>query len=156
MTDVVFRKADHTYWLGDRQVPNVTSILDRFAQDYAGIPEWILEPARDRGRAVHLVTAYDDQGVLVEDALHPYLVPYLQAWRRFRHDTKFESILIEEKVFSERYFYAGTLDRVGLLDGSKVVLDIKTGNALRATVGPQCAAYEEALRTDRRKKPSTA
>lgn len=146
---VVFDADTHTYWLGGRRIPNVTTVIDAFAQQYAGIPEWILAPARERGTAVHKATEYDDLGTLDEDALDDSLRPYLDAWRRFRREAGFAPELTEERVFSSRYFYAGMLDRVGRMRywrrPDRILLDIKSGSALRTTTGMQTAAYAEAL-----------
>lgn len=157
-SSVKFREEDHTYWLGERQLPGVTTVIDMWAQTYAGIPEEILRPARERGTAVHMACQYDDEGELDESFLESPLGTYVLAWRDFQVQKAFIPKLIEQQVYSQRYQYAGTLDRTGSLQGGygrgpvEVLMDIKTGSALKATTGLQTAAYAEALRTDRRKK----
>lgn len=151
-SSVKFREEDHTYWLGERLLPGVTTVIDMWAQAYAGIPEEILRPARERGTAVHLACQYDDEGELDESFLESPLGPYVLAWRDFKVQTSFKPFLIEQQVYSQRYQYAGTLDRTGSMQGEEVLMDIKTGSALKATTRLQTAAYAEALRTDRRKQ----
>ena len=64
MSELVFRESDHTYWLGDVQVPGVTTVL-AILGGYEGIPERILRKAADRGTAVHKITELDDAGTAV-------------------------------------------------------------------------------------------
>lgn len=151
MNQLTFREEDHTYWDGGLRVPNVTSAINLFANSYAGIPKAILEQAMHRGNAVHLATEYYDKGILDYNALDPSLKPYIDAWLRFRQETRFTPTLIEERVYHHGYKYAGTLDRIGIFrdpGNEEVVLDIKTGSAMRPTIGPQTAAYELAHRCE--------
>lgn len=41
--------------------------------------------------------------------------------------------------------YAGTVDRFGSVDGCAAVVDLKTTSRLQAAVGPQLAAYQQAI-----------
>lgn len=145
---LTFNPEDHTYYVDGARIPNVTGVLDLFATNYAGIPPEIMEKAKVRGTAVHRATEYDDKGILQYEVLSPELRPYVDAWRKFRAQTGFKPTLVEAKVYSPLRQYAGTLDRVGMLAGREVLLDIKSGSAMRPTTGPQTAAYELALRTD--------
>ena len=134
---------DHIYFTEDFNiVPGVTEILQA-----VGIinKQWFADQARIRGSYVHKATALWDDGCLREDTLDPILIPYLEAWKRFRRETSFQPELIEHPVYSQRYGYAGTLDRWGSWPGhGKTLLDIKTGYAPR-WAELQLAAYEAAL-----------
>jgi hypothetical protein len=97
------------------------------------------------GTAVHSVTEFDDKGILGD--YDPKLEPALFAWRKFKKDLKVELInaYIELKVFSKKFLYAGTLDRILLISGVHWLIDIKTGG--RMPSHPiQSAAYETAFR----------
>ena len=48
---VVFNEENHTYYLRDKELPSVTSLLD--TGEYTDIPESILNYARDKGTLVH-------------------------------------------------------------------------------------------------------
>jgi hypothetical protein len=48
---------------------------------------------------------------------------------RFTRDYKPEWEMIEHKIFSPHFEYAGTLDRYGKIDGKPVLLDIKTSTS---------------------------
>lgn len=149
--EIRFDPKDHTYWHGSLRIHNVTSALEFFAETYAKIPRAVMDDAKDRGTAVHLATQYDDQDALDIKSLPGALVPYIEAWRRFKVENKMVPCLIEERVYNPGHQYAGTLDRTMWYRDVEVLLDIKTGAAMRATTGPQTAAYEAALRKGKRK-----
>jgi len=97
-----------------RVYPSVTTILK--AEGFintAYYDDW----SRDRGSMIHLATAYDDQGELDEETLDPVIIPYLEAWRRFRKESGFIPEQIEPPMMSTAYKYAGTPDRIGDLPG---------------------------------------
>jgi hypothetical protein len=141
---LTFDAATHTYRYGGQVVPSVTQILAPLS-DFRFVAPEVLDAARDFGTAVHLACELSDRGQLDEDALDPALLPYLQQWRRFCREHMCEWLHIEKPVYHPTMRYAGTLDRAGLVDGDRCVLDIKSGSALYPSVGPQLAAYARAL-----------
>ena len=119
------------------EIPGVTTVL----KDVGLIDTtWFTKYARDRGTAVHLACALYDRDDLDESSIHPDVEPYLQGWIRFKRESGFVPELIEEKVRSETYGYAGTLDRTGMLNGRRVLLDLKSG-APQPWTAIQTAAY---------------
>lgn len=141
---LTFDEATHTYWIGAAKVPSVTQILKPLV-DLSSIPSGVLAHASARGTAVHYACELFDQDNLDWDSLDVELVPYVEAWVEFRMATGFMPIRNEERVFHPGLFYAGTLDRTGLINGELSVVDIKTSSGLYPTVGMQLAAYAEAL-----------
>lgn len=107
---LVFNEADHSYFLDGVRVPSVTGILkaEGFIDDRF-FDEW----SRDRGSMVHLATHYDDLGELDEDSLDPVIVPYVEAWRRFKRESGFIVEASETGLASRVHRYAGTLDTRG-------------------------------------------
>lgn len=148
----------HTYTVEGRIVPGVTSILTKAGlTDFSMVHPVLLERKRRQGTLAHLVTEYDDLGILDEATVSPDLLPFLEAWRKFKADYSFEPQEIELPVYSSKYRYAGTLDRVGVLEGDQVLIDIKTSSQVDLmAVGPQTAAYENGYKEwaaiDKRKK----
>lgn len=144
-----FDAATHRYRLDGQPVPGVTSITDTLI-DFGGIAPSVLEAARDRGTAVHLMCQYVDEGGVDESSLDPALLGYLAAYRRFLLDTGVIWTDIEQRVCSRLYRYAGTLDRVGALPQvrktRRVLVDIKAVAQIQPAVGPQTAAYTQAYR----------
>ncbi|MGH7194841.1 MAG: hypothetical protein ACREJM_15095 [Candidatus Saccharimonadales bacterium] len=139
---------NHTYSLEGRQVPGVTSILDSFglAINKELVNPVVLAQARWRGTSVHKLTAYYDNGVLKSSVVQPGDIgDRVLQYIKFRRESGFEPELTECRLFSEKYWYAGTLDRVGDIGGVKSLIDIKTVTA-GPGAGPQTAAYQVALK----------
>lgn len=66
-------------------------------------------------------------------------------WRA-KHDI--EPLALERRVLSKRWFYAGTTDFFGKIDGRMSVLDFKTSSAIYDEMWLQTMAYEIALREE--------
>lgn len=120
-----FDPITHTFKINGVAVPSVTQALkgvgiidDRFYTD----------EARERGIAVHAACHYLDEECLEWSTVAPEIVPYVEAYQRFKEESDFVPAMIEEPVFNEQYFYGGILDRTGLLNGQAVLLDLKSGD----------------------------
>jgi hypothetical protein len=125
MNILQFFDRGHVYMLDGERIPCVSDLCRFLHREiYRDAPLWQLEAAADRGTKVHAATeALDKTGrAEIED---DYL-PYLQAYALFRqeHDVQWE--LIEHPDYHPSHRYAGTIDRYGLIDGFKTLLDIKT------------------------------
>lgn len=144
MTDeLIFDPVKHEYFLGGDKLPGVTSILQVLG-GYEGIPKHILDAAAERGTAVHRVCELHDLGTLDYGSLDDELIWYLMAWQKFLDDKKPEIIEIERPRHHPLAKYAGTYDRVLVLDGTLSMLDLKSSYKLMPATGPQTAAYAEA------------
>jgi len=144
-------KADtHEYFSGDALIPGVTTILKPII-DYSDIDPNVLKHKAMLGTYVHFATELYDTGILDFNSLDPLITPYVSAWVKFLDDTDFIIEQTEHVVFYERYLYAGTLDRVGLLNDCRIVLDIKCVSTLTNAVGVQLSAYQEAENSIRKK-----
>lgn len=109
-------------------------ILREFVEDEdrEGAVKWLREQrfqktgaAAARGTDVHKVAEKLHLGEVVEydDAIEPYVAQY----RQFLEDFKPEFLMAEAPVYSPSvYKYAGTLDGIAVIDGKKVVVDLKT------------------------------
>ncbi len=107
------------------------------------------EGATSRGTAVHEACHLHDLGQLDLATLHPDLVGYLEAYKRFRADFsvgEYEWQYEEMEQRKEDKFFNGTPDRVyvvaGLPPAQRGVIDIKTGGPLKWHP-LQLAAYAE-------------
>ncbi len=139
---ITFDAKTHTYKLDGVVVPSVTQILG-LANLYEFIDKKLLKRAADFGTAVHKATELYDEGRLNESNLDVALVPYLNGWKKFLNDTKFHVDLAEKLVYSH-HGYAGTFDRMGVLDSKNTLLDIKTSTVVPKTTALQLAAYQGA------------
>ncbi len=132
----------HVYTLDGRRLISVTqslSILD---------DRWKVEPYYlQRGKYIHKATELHDKDELDESTVDPEIRPYLDAYVKFRDDTGFEPNLIEHRLYHPSLMYAGTLDRVGRLNGDQVLIDLKSGVKVRVDE-LQGAAYWELCRAN--------
>ena len=135
---LTFNEVGHVYSWHGRPVIGVTSVLQA-----VGLVDtrWFTEEAALRGTYVHEATALFDRNQLNESTLDPALVPYMEAYKKFLADTRFEPVLIEEALYSEVYKFSGTMDRTGNLNNRYILLDIKTG-AVPKWITWQTAAYQ--------------
>jgi len=141
---LTFDQPSHTYRFMGAVVPGVTSLL-RPLSSFAGIAPAVLEAKAKLGRDVHAACEYDDQDDLDEDFLEPDVAGYLKGWRAFRRDTHCTVLAVEKRVFEPMLQYAGTLDRLLLIEGVRWLVDLKTCFTTPVTAGPQTAAYLRAL-----------
>jgi len=128
----------HTYTLDGKVLPSVTKLL--VAEGFVDTT-WFTEWSREKGGYVHLACHLEDINDLDESTLDPLLIPYLEAYRAFKRDSNFIVESSEVPLASEAYQFAGTPDKVGKLNGSPAIIDIKSG-LVSPVVGLQLAFYE--------------
>lgn len=149
---LVFDEEKHHYYYDGRRVPGVTSILESVGLiEFGGIPIEILDSAAQRGTAVHKMLEFYDKGTLDESTVSDDLVGYLIQWKKFLNEMNVQIFENEKRLFSSKYFYAGTLDRVAEMNGKETILDIKTGVPWMSHP-VQLSAYDLAYNEDRRRK----
>lgn len=136
MADLRFFQKSHIYMLGDQRLPCVSDLCRFLHREiYLEAPPWQMELAADRGTAVHAATqALDETGSAEID---PAYAPYLQAYAAFLKDHTPAWSLVEKAFYHPQDLYAGTIDRYGLLEGAKTLLDVKTTYSVYK---PLCAA----------------
>lgn len=144
---LTFDERTHTYTVDGVPLPSVTEVTRFLAYDYKSDRPWLAEQAARRGTAVHEACALIDYGETPEET--PEFAGYLTAYRRFLHDYKPDWELIEHPMGSLDLGYAGTLDRCGMIDGARCILDIKTGQLHPPAVDAQLTAYCQLLGNER-------
>lgn len=140
---LTFDPEPHIYRFDGEVIPSVTQLLEPLIS-YAGVPGAILQHAAERGTAVHLATEYWDDGDLDEDSIDPEVLPYVQAWQRFRGESGFVVERSEMRLYSVRHRYAGTVDCIGILGGRRVMVEKKTTALLHPATALQVVAYLKA------------
>lgn len=140
-----FDEGPHVYTLNGRRVPSVTQVLDPL-QMLDGIPPDVLEAARIFGSNVHVACHFHNIGILDWDSLDSFLASYVRGYLKFLAESSFVVLASEERVASVKAGYAGTLDLRGILNKRRSIIDLKSTATLPRTVGPQTAAYENAVR----------
>lgn len=125
MNILQFFDRGHIYMLDGERLPCVSDLCRFLHREiYNDAPLWQMEAAADRGTKVHAATEALDRTRRAE--IEDDYLPYLQAYARFlkEHDVQWE--LIEHPDYHPAHRYAGTIDRYGLVDEFKTLLDIKT------------------------------
>jgi ATP-dependent exoDNAse (exonuclease V) beta subunit len=148
---LTFNAERHEYRWNGQIVPSVTQVLDLLS-DYSMVPLAILERKKQIGQALHAAIELDLNGELDYDTIHPVWEGYFIGWQKFISQSGFVVESNEQKIFSEKYRFAGTLDLVGQLNNESVLIDAKTTAILMPTVGPQTAAYAEGIKKPRIKR----
>lgn len=138
---LTFDEAGHEYRWNGIVVPSVTQILEPLI-DYSMVSKEVLERGQLLGTAVHRMTELHDLDDLDEEALDAEMVPYLDAWKKFRTDTGFVPMTVEKKLYHPALGYSGTSDRTGIVKGHCAVIDIKKMLTMGPVIGLQLAGYQ--------------
>jgi hypothetical protein len=142
-------------------VPSVTTILECYPKG-AAYYNWLKEAGKDadeirdeagrRGSVVHKLTEDYDTGEEVKLVNPNGSIDYkLNEWAmferyvEFRRRFQFVTDCIELNIISKDLGYAGTIDRVINMNGERILLDIKTSNAIYPSYWLQLAAYRALL-----------
>jgi len=140
--EILFDEGEHKYTVAGVNRPSVTTILqDLGFIDFSFVPANILANATARGKAIHAAIHYLQEGNLDWSSIDPRIRPYIDAYELFSADMGWCAKLIEHRVFSEIFQYAGTLDGFGELSAlgiPEALIDLKSGIKQRA------AAYQTA------------
>lgn len=152
-----FDPSAHIYTVAGIEVVSVTKVLSRLglSPTYPDTPE--AEARRSYGTSVHMWTQYVDQmdesGKATEQMFPcEEIFGCGRAWHQFKTDYKVQILHTELPVYCHSREYAGTIDRVALIDGKLTIIDIKTGNPGRVA-GLQLAGYANAYYEDQGEMP---
>jgi hypothetical protein len=130
MAQLLFFDEGHKYTLDGEELPSVSQLTRFISREiYGDVGQFNLDRAADRGTAVHKATELLDKYGTAE--IDEDISPYLKAYIAFRKEHKCEWQKIEYATHHPENLYAGTLDRVGTVDGKLVVLDIKTSSTIQ-------------------------
>ena len=116
----------HAYQLDGRPVPSVTEIVSIItARKYSETNPAMMAQAQRRGTEVHELCEMIDYGVEPEELdVPPELVGYVNAYLTFLRDYVPEWEYAEKMVSTLEY--AGRVDRIGIINGRRTIVDIKT------------------------------
>ena len=156
-----FDKHQHKYYVGDRELISVTTLLKAMGLSWYPNNEAV-RLKMELGTYVHQITEFYDKNRLghpvkfypeniykndairKENGMHE-AVPYFEAYKKFLKETECEVIEVEKRYYHPAWFYAGTIDRLVRLKGQLGILDIKSGIAIPAT-DLQIGGYGELYR----------
>ena len=130
MAQLLFFDECHKYTLDGEELPSVSQLTRFISREiYGDVGQFNLDRAAERGTSVHKATELLDKYGTAE--IDEDIAPYLQAYIAFRKEHNCEWQKIEYATHHPDNLYAGTLDRVGTIDGKLVVLDIKTSSTIQ-------------------------
>lgn len=145
MSQLIFYDSGHIYELDGEQIPSVSEITRFLSREiYGEVSQYKLDQAAERGTKVHRLTeALDKYGEIEAPA---DVLPYLKAYLSFRKEHTVEWSEIEKAHYHPDKLYAGTIDRVGTVDGVRCILDVKTSYAVKKNLyGAQLNLYRMML-----------
>lgn len=148
MATLLFFDEGHKYTLDGEELPSVSELCRFLSREiYGEITQYKLDNAAERGTAVHKATEVLDKYGTVD--VQEDILPYLQAYLTFRKEHEVDWLKIEYAIHHPEDQYAGTIDRYGLLDGKKALVDLKSTYMVHK---PLCAAslnlYRRALQAN--------
>lgn len=147
MAEFLFEESTHTYTLDGVVIPSVTEICAPITCGKYP-PVGVVQQAAARGTRVHELCALYDMDAL-PDEIEAELVGYVKAWAAFCRDYKPVWTHIELPLYgvlNNGLPFAGTIDRIGKIDGQTRVVDIKTAASLdrpaKVALCEQITGYE--------------
>jgi len=138
-----FNEENHEYKWDGRVVPSVTQVIQECLQSY--YPE---NESANFGTQFHKVAQYELTGQKYE--CDDLLKPYIHGLDKFMDDFEINKVLFtEEKMYSEKLGYAGTIDFLGVRlftsSSKRYLCDWKTGgfsDKYLIQVAAYCDLYE--------------
>lgn len=141
--ELEFNAEKHEYRLGDKPLMAVTTLL-RLAGlvNFDAIPERDRQFYMERGTANHRHWQMVEEGTADGFDFDERVLAYKEAHAKFLRDTGFKALPggIEMRVHSDDLGIAGTIDRLGTIQGRVVLADYKTTRVYPSTA-MQTALY---------------
>ncbi len=136
MAQLLFFDQGHRYTVDGRELPSVSQLCRFLSREiYGEINQYTLDAAASRGTKVHKATEVLD--LYGKADVDDDLLPYLNAYLKFRREHTIQWERIEHAVYHPEDDYAGTIDRYGDVDGKRAVVDLKTTYTIHK---PLCTA----------------
>lgn len=136
MQEIRFEKEGHKYFLGDRELISVTTLLQemKISPDYSMVNEEVLKAKADKGTLIHKE---------IEEYLKEGKVGFtkeLQSFIRWREESGASDF--KSEVMLNNDLIAGTCDLMFKCDGFNYIADIKTTSTLhKNSVSWQLSLY---------------
>jgi hypothetical protein len=149
---VDYFKNRYGYEIDGVWMPRVTAITSLVSRSFAfappGYATW--------GTLVHETVEKVLKGQETQIPVH--IAPSMQAFQvwQIEHNVRIaDTVDIEKQVVDWEYGFAGTLDMVAFVQGTKSVVDLKTSSAMYKEYALQTAAYLQAYNTQADTKADT-
>lgn len=119
---VIFKEEEHEYWLDDKQLNGITGRINDVlygGKKYEGVPEYIMQRARERGSLVHKeIEEYVKNGV-------NGFTDELQIFKKIKEIYNFE-VLESEYTVTDFEKFATNIDLILYINEVLALCDIKT------------------------------
>lgn len=148
---LTFDEEKHEYRWKGIIVPSVTQIINEWCHVrgfYVNtfnpricIDEEVFDERREEGKAIHLVLKLEILNTLDWTSLAENYVAVLRQFLKWKEEWNPEIRGVEEKLYSVKYHFAGTLDLPCVIKRRPAIVDFKTGAFTMA--GPQISGYEQ-------------
>lgn len=148
MATLLFFDQGHRYTLDGEDLPSVSELCRFLSREiYGTVAQYTLDAAADRGTRVHkLCEVLDLYG---KADVPDDLLPYVQAYLQFRRDHNVVWDKVEHAAHHPIDRYAGTIDRAGLVDGKRAIVDLKTSAVVQRPLAlAQLNLYRRMLEHD--------
>lgn len=135
MNDMInyFDEDKHEYFIGGKKVPSVTEICSMLSSGKYPAGAAVIEQAKRRGTAIHELCEaldYDEDGI-AQIEIEAEAFDYVKAYWSFKRDYQFpEWEYIERPLYSSEGMFAGTVDRIGIIDGRRIIVDLKSTSSM--------------------------
>lgn len=128
----------HRYFVGEDEYEAVSKILEalELSHRFSNLDAFY----SIRGRAVHSAVEMVDKSSLDRDSLDPIIRPYVDAYLLFLRQSGYTPVETEFGMYDAEFRFAGTVDKIGMLNGRLGILDVKTGQ-IDPAVDLQLSAY---------------
>lgn len=141
MKSLTFDAESHIYRLDGAAIPSVTQIARFCFADVDKSRPWLAEEAAGRGTRIHQCCMMIDYGYMPE--IDSDCAEYIDAYLHFVRDYKPDWQYIETSGYCDTEIlpFAGTVDRIGIIDGELSIVDIKSGQLHDAGLRAQLTGY---------------
>lgn len=112
--EILLDRETHVYSVDGKNPPANTKILeDQGLINLDGIPKNRLERKSALGTAVHYCIHLHETNNLDESSVHPEILPYFNAYKKFCEVYRFEPRFTELPLYSKKWGFCTTLDLQG-------------------------------------------
>lgn len=147
LSEVQYNDELHEYRIDGAVVPSVTEIIKPIQTE--GGSESVRDYKRQIGKALDTAITLNEQDDLDVESLDDAVLPFFEAWLKFKAESGFRVLLNQPKVHSRKLRFAGTPDLIGTRNPGTAtpdeLLDTKCVWTMDPATAIQTAGYSIAL-----------
>jgi hypothetical protein len=110
-----------------------------------GVDPAVLSAKAELGKLTHSAISDIEGGMVEPWWMDTPAQPYVEAYLKFKSETDYKAISVEQKVYNETYRYNGTYDSFGTLGKYEAIIDAKTVVRMADDLRWQLAGYDLCL-----------